>query len=146
MKRILLGVFVVGLFFSSTVPGLAQGGYGRGGPGWNQARGMGRQGLRNGMGPRALNGTCPRLAANAQANTPNVATPPGPGWRNGTCPCVLNEACPRLTANPQATTPNVSAPNGRGLRNGTGPRALNGTCPLLSPGASAPVPNTAVAK
>lgn len=95
-------------------------------------------GMRNGMGPGAFRGNCPRFAAfNSQAAGSNVA--------------------PGVAANPNA------APFGRGfgLMNGTGPRALNGTCPRLamnaptattppatppSAGTSSATPSTSVTK
>lgn len=110
MKRMLLAAIAAGLFFSSVIPGMAQGGYGRGGLGWNQSgpRGMRGQGLRNGTGPRALNGTCPRFTANVQAPTPNVSAPPGRGWGNGMGPRALNGTCPLLAPQTSAPAPSTT--------------------------------------
>ena len=126
MKRILIGALAGVLLISSAVPALAQGGFGRGrGPRWSQggASWGGPMGMRNGMGPGAFRGNCPRFAFNSQAAASN-ALPVAPGT--------------------QAANPNM-APFGRGLMNGTGPRALNGTCPRLAlnpPPANAPAATT----
>lgn len=147
MKRILIGAIAVLVFLGSAATGMAQGGYGRRGPGWNQPgpRVMRGQGLRNGTGPRALNGTCPWFNNRVQAPAANVA-PPGSGLRNGTGPRALNGNCRWFNARVQGPTANKPASGGWGPRNGAGPRALNGTCPLLSPGTSVPAPNTTVVK
>lgn len=132
MKRMLIGALVGALLFIVTIPAQAQGGFGRGrGACWRQggancSRPMGI-GLRNGTGPRALSGTCPRLAFNPQTAASN-AEPPASGAQSDS-----------------AVGPSG---RGRGLMNGTGPRALNGTCPrtgLNAPAANAPTAGTAPA-
>jgi hypothetical protein len=148
MKRLMLGVVTAALLlFSSVEPAWSQRPYGCGGICWQQNPGFGGRGMgfRNGIGPRALNGTCPFVAANpAAAAAANAVAPRGMGFRNGTGPRALNGTCPFVAANPAAAAAaDAVAPSGMGLRNGTGPRALNGTCPLLAPSSKAAVPGAA---
>ncbi len=92
-------------------------GQGRGGQAamGGQGRGMGGGwGLRDGTGPRAQMGLCPRQnnggAAPAYGRGAGKGKNAMGGWGRG---------------------------GGRGLRNGTGPRSANGTCPLVNPAPAA---------
>src|ERR1035441_9854159 len=114
MKRLMLGVVTaVLLLFSSVEPAWSQRPYGCGGICWQQNPGFGGRGMgfRNGIGPRALNGTCPFVAANpAAAAAADAVAPSGMGLRNGTGLRALNGTCPLLAPSSRAAVPGAAAP------------------------------------